>query len=1479
MAAVLLALAAAAGISGCSACDSGDTPPVVTPPITSQDPPDDNKKDEDYVNVSVTQAKLTLKDYEVITYNFVRCFSITDNGKGVSSKNYIDASAVMPEAGEYTVTCTYKEKVATLTVEVEASDSNITVSGSEIKITSSEAATYDFKALFNITVDGKKYAVTDDMVTSDVKSEAGVYAYSVSFLGKTQTLRVTVVDENAIEIINSYGVLELTKEDLAGYDYTKLFSIYVGGAAEKVLDEYIDASSISDPENGQIYSITIAFAKNGREATSTAKIKVVDKTRVSITSQNIVTYPNGADIDLKSLFTIKNGNQVIEVTDDMVSGSVDYSKEGDNTITLNYGGKTATAVVSIKLGVIIDYAASDTVLIEKGTDISSYDFGSDFNVIINGIRFTDLSRSYFEIEDADFNKVGEYTVKIKIPYNTKPLGATIVRFDYFEKTITYKVVEKKTEYSIKILQENLVLPAGTTKYNVYDNVNVVINGLKRKLYENRDDQDITTCYAQVISKPIDFSLTEEQVVEIDIYVYGPYEEPVRIAYSVRIDNGVEVTGRERVVFSGTTVYARELFTITENGNEVAVTDDMVSGKIDLFNAGIYFVTATYKGVTAQSKAVVLDSAMTGTYKTMLTEIEPYEYDDDNDVDYDVGWGDYDNDDDYFYQSISYAASRASTAYLKDLIIRDDGEIFIGTDKAEIISIIDDSTFTIRLYTNEYVFRYQDGAVSLDPDNSLRLSYYDRRRPMVYFNENRWKTENYIQINSSKNGYNVLQKDSAGNLLAPAGSYTIDLIQLKSKDDGKYYWYGMKTHFLTKYSSDTYFADEIFAFATLSPGFEQVAGCVATVNLGGANYEFTMSTATKAIINRTAETVSAFAGITFKGTVDGKAATFAVAGNDRISYTVNGKKLFDLTPNDQNSLKNGGVDYGENTWLVYESRQDKEHTPFSYRFRLDAANKTFTVDERDDLYGRYVYGNVSFFFDGYGTGEVNFNTAYSTATAFSYKRTGANIEITYLNPDPTFAYGKTAKFILADYKNILTVREITGNGGLIGKQFVNSVITDGAIVEVKNFVLGRGVAENELFEGLSITTKDGKLTRAQMESKIEGTSLSYVDKTLIDFGRAGFYQLKINIPMNGEVKTAYYAVQILDSIYGGNPLVNRYTQTAVNAKAALNIDEYGRVSGEFAGLAFKGSAFIADNKFTATAECATGKLTLSGELLANGIVRVSARGALMFTDCFTTGTVRVCGTAGYVLRAITANGNTVYMLANAATSVGNVVEVEGSAAPGSVIKITDGSKEYVVKVVGWDGSDKGLVLSDAVRGAYTLDGADDLILDGFGAATYGTRKGEYAASGSSITVLFGTEVGVFRIDTKTKTYTVSTTAVDSKLFAGKSFSAEYNFFCQNDMYKAITVFEFKDDGKVTVKSASVAHDEDCDDKYDPEFATASGVEGTFTVVGNKITVKVNGKTIVFTFTDAVGLDTLTCTSTDVSSSSHGYFKPDSEFTRA
>lgn len=118
---------------------------------------------------------------------------------------------------------------------------------------------------------------------------------------------------------------------------------------------------------------------------------------------------------------------------DMITGIIDYTEVGENIITLNYNGLTKQAIVEVKRGVIIEHSKSDTITILKGTNKGNYNFIEDFKVIINGIRFRNISDTYLNLSTVDFNTVGNYTVTLKIPYNEKNIGLSGVKFTYYEK--------------------------------------------------------------------------------------------------------------------------------------------------------------------------------------------------------------------------------------------------------------------------------------------------------------------------------------------------------------------------------------------------------------------------------------------------------------------------------------------------------------------------------------------------------------------------------------------------------------------------------------------------------------------------------------------------------------------------------------------------------------------------------------------------------------------------------------------------------------------------------------------------------------------------------------------------------------------------------------------------------------------------------------------------------------------------------------
>lgn len=49
----------------------------------------------------------------------------------------------------------------------------------------------------------------------------------------------------------------------------------------------------------------------------------------------------------------------------MIEGAIDYSKAGNSEIKLTYQGQEVVAIVEVRLGVVIDYHTSDTIIIKK----------------------------------------------------------------------------------------------------------------------------------------------------------------------------------------------------------------------------------------------------------------------------------------------------------------------------------------------------------------------------------------------------------------------------------------------------------------------------------------------------------------------------------------------------------------------------------------------------------------------------------------------------------------------------------------------------------------------------------------------------------------------------------------------------------------------------------------------------------------------------------------------------------------------------------------------------------------------------------------------------------------------------------------------------------------------------------------------------------------------------------------------------------
>ena len=1395
---------------------------------------------EPVVTVTTKEESLELKDEKVNSYDFKQLFVITENDKIIDVKDeYIDKSAINlenPIAGKYTITCNYKNKSASIELTIVATIYEITLEVEEITINKSLVNDYNYIGLFKVYKDGKKLNITDKMISSTVKPEEGTYEYTISYKGLSKTLIVNVTNSHKIEIIPAYKQMSIQISDVSDFDFSKLFLIYLDGSNVQVTNDMLSFSKIENPEVNKEYLLELTYAYEDDVVKNSLTIFVVEDDEVSISSKNVVVYPNQEQIDLRTLFTIVQGENTIEVTYDMINGNVDYSSEGINEVTINYKDVTATATVEIKRGVIIDYTYSDTIIITKGTNQASYSFINDFKVMINGILFSNISTKYIKENNVDFSTTGEYAVTISIPYNDQKFGLSGVKFTYFEKTIKYVVVNN--DYQISIENDNVILPKGTSSYNVYNNITVYINGRKQQLTDIKEYVDSITCYAKITSDDIDFTSLLPQKVTIEVYANGVNNDPEIIEFTVTIDSDIKVKAINKSIYSGDTIYPTDLFEVTIGTQKIEITNDMITGILDVFTPGTYNLTIDYEGFIVTSTVVVLDSQMKGTYVANV-DLFSASSEDDSDID--------------FYSLDS------SSSYNRELKILDDGTILFEKKEVEIIKGIDESTFVVKIKSYEFTLYYEEGIIILDPNNDIKLTYNSEKMPMVFFNTNKWILEDKMCINNSK--------DHVINLTYI--TYTIEAYKIRPIDSEEYSWYGMKIHCVDKIASDTVYSLE-WGFLKFDTNFQQIAGTLSNVTLNNISYQFTVNDEHTAKIKEKTNSKE-YANKVFKGTYNGLSAELRADEHEAYSFYVNGELYARSTIADINNMTNGGTDHFEKIVFIY----DWEDSIYSYKFKVDPVNNTFDVIEKDSYYGFYKTDGMYVFIDGYGSGIINFNTKSYYKYSFNYTVNNGLIKAYFVDTKPSFEYGEYINFYIPEFKNTIEIKYCFVNS-YKGKILENNDISTGAIVRINSYQVGQdsdAVAKGELIRNIQIITKDGELS---YDEKVK-----CIDTSKIRFNTPGFYQLTITINVDGSDLTQYYAIEVLESLYENNPVVGAYGNGVIFNNYSLEIDKYGQATFVCGSEIYQGFVTINDNySFVMNGTDQNNKrIKLSGEYISEGIILVKCTGSIVFNDYFTKGSVNYIGTSGCYLREIIVNNNCTYIYAEDKNLIGEIIDinlVKGASIKsiGAIISINTSNKTLFVKIEGWDNTTNGLSLADRYRGTYVNAEKDDIFLDGFGNATIGNIPATYSLNGRTGILVSTTDTIVCNFNVDTYQYTIIDVKLDASLVSGKTYSAAHTFYCEYSAYTAQTKFVFSDKGKVTVYSVSENHDgsNGCmEDTYEAPYATKEGIVGTYSVSGNVLTVNVNGYIITFIINDVVKSTQITCKSSTISSDIHGYIE--------
>lgn len=1405
------------------------------------------------VFVQANKTKVTIKDVEVKTYDYTCLFTLTINGNITEvKKEYIDASNVLPAPDTYTVTCEYGGSSAKVWVEVTETPFVASALEDEVNVYVGAVNEFEPKALFAITLGGEEVEVTDDMITGEVKPEVGDYEIKLSIGSRKASVIVHVVNEHVIKIGSAYSEIDIAPEDVSSYDFINDFYIYEDGKSVEVNSENVtlDTSALTGAAIGDKCEISVSYvpADGKGGATKTVIVNVTAVGSIAIKVLNAEVFESDT-LDLTSLFEITDNGEEIEVTDDMISGFVDFGNSDECKITLTYKNIRRTATVKKIKGISIRYAAGEIVSVKKGENKGAYDFAGDFEVYIDGIRFYGIA-GWIDTNNVNFDAIGVYEAVLTVKYNDASIFGKPQFAATKTKTIKYNVVP--SVYDLKLTEKTVELEAGSADYDVLSNIELSVNGYRQSFTANRGEVNMVTTYYEIVSAP-DLTVTGSHKVTINLYVYGLGYDSVTAEYTIIVKNGIKIYSEDKAVFTGETLYAPDLFRIYENGKAVNVTPDMISGRINPFVAGSYVLTVEYKGVTRSATVSVIPSDYVGDYQTADKTIAKDSVEgEDGDI----------------------AEDEKPSVAIGDMEIGRDMSIFVHGVKAENVTLTDYG-FDFMLGTNAHEAHFENGVCVIIPLNELKLSYYDDNRPLVYFKRGTWAIADSVSVHYSKEGKSVYSLTYSG--------YSIFLYKVRNLETNELCWFAIQVKLEYKTSADTVYSVN-YGFIDLPADFSsKTIGAAGDFELNGSRYVFTISERGTGKINKT-DTTAPFANKSFTGMFDGKAATLSLGNEHQPTLTVGGIKKFSMNTSEFHPKYNY-YSTDEGYYILYgyevvtfnkkyntktisystdlfieEKDGDTESvtvTPFSYKFFLDADNGTFTLAERDEYFGLYKNGEGRFvFLDGYGNGIIDTTKDSIGQCGFTYTAKNSLITVVYDDPSNKLSQ-KRGVFSIDAFGNVLYAQSC-GKEFEKGDALTNAYITSGAAVTLSRSVFHKGETKDDIINAVKIVTKDGEyaLTAKKQKVTVNGKQVAIVDVSKISTGNAGFYLLEINLKLDGasSVSTKRFAVQVLDEVLPAGEGFARNYGYSISGLTSFALNTFGEAEFVVGGVSYTGYATVADGKLYAKLTAAyKGTVSITGEINDDEILTlqiVTADGTLLL-EHYSVGTVLYAGNGELIIRSFATSKGNVFYISSALSVLGDKVTIKttdgedvSAISVGSVVAFTYDGKNYVLRVAALGDEKNGLEISDLLEGEYEdLSGrGETLTLDGYGSGvlngTYGTyyvynetdngkRLVFTTTSGTLIKLLIGTggdKLGKF----------VSYGEVAEKDLSGKSYTGDVGDY----EITATVTMKFEDNGKVTLSYSS------SDGSPAPDYAGT----GTYAVTNGKIVISVNGYVITLTFED-------------------------------
>ena len=298
-----------------------------------------------YVGDTLNTAGLSLK----VTYNNGTTQTITSG--------FTCTPTALSTAGAQTITVNYGGKTATFTVNVQ----DVTLSGIAIASNPTKTSYYvgdtldttglKLTATYN---NGTTQTITSGFTcTPTALSTAGAQTVTVNYGGKTATFTVNVQDVtlSGIAVASKPSKINYFVGDTLDTTGLKLTATYNNGITQTITSGFTCTPTALSTAGAQ----TVTVNYGGKTATFTVNVQDVTLSGIAIASNPSKTsYFVGDTLDttgLKLTATYSNGTTQT-ITSGFTCTPTALSTAGVQTVTVNYGGKTATFTVSVELPVL-----------------------------------------------------------------------------------------------------------------------------------------------------------------------------------------------------------------------------------------------------------------------------------------------------------------------------------------------------------------------------------------------------------------------------------------------------------------------------------------------------------------------------------------------------------------------------------------------------------------------------------------------------------------------------------------------------------------------------------------------------------------------------------------------------------------------------------------------------------------------------------------------------------------------------------------------------------------------------------------------------------------------------------------------------------------------------------------------------------------------------------------------------------------------